>query len=123
MRMVKTTMLVLLAVAAMGCGKPKQAQPPRIPDEAPGSSDLAGPEPEAPIPVEGDKEAETDEQRKQKCYQQCVDGLADDKSGDPPGALSCTTLTSKMEAGCIVWFDKNPTTAKEAQNGLTPAEG
>ena len=109
-----------LSIASQGCGKVKQAQPPRIPDDEPSASDLAEPEPEAPLPVE-EEAPEDPEATKKKCWQQCVDGLADDTSGDPPGALSCTTLTSKMEPSCLVWFDANPTTAKEAQSALDAA--
>lgn len=108
-------------LTASGCGDVKQQQPPRVPDETgsdglgDGSDDMAAPEPGTLAPNEEDGPKETEAQKRQKCCQQCVDGLPDDKSGDPPGAIPCTKLTTKMEAGCVVYFDKNPTTGGEAE--------
>lgn len=124
MGMLKSIGLLLLplAFASMGCGDVKQQQPPRVPDET-GSDglgdgsddDMAAPEPGTLAPNEDDGPKETEAEKRQKCCQQCVDGLPDDKSGDPPGAIPCTKLTTKMQAACVVYFDKNPTTGGEAQ--------
>lgn len=66
---------------------------------------------EAADPV--DPEVEAAETRT-KCCQQCVDGVAADESGDPPGALNCAGFAN-LDAGCVVFFDKSPMTGKEAQ--------
>ena len=105
----------------VGCGEVKQQKPPRIPDdgqsglgaETTDGSDMVAEE-AGPLPVENAQE-ETEAERRKKCCQQCVEGVAEDKSGDPPGALACKTLTSKVQAGCVLYFDKSPMNGKEAQ--------
>lgn len=112
---------VLVAAAIASCSGVKQKQPPRIPDDTDGAmtegsgSDMAATEPDTIEVAKDDGPRETEAEKRTKCCQQCVDGLADDKSGDPPGAIPCTKLTTKMEARCVVWHDKNPMTGKEAQ--------
>ena len=112
---------IAFLLALPSCGGVKQKQPPRVADDGTGEDlasdggDMAAPESETIEVAENDGPKETPEQKRLKCCEQCVAGLPDDKSGDPPGAIPCTKLTSKMEAGCVVWFDKNPTTGGEAQ--------
>ena len=119
------------AVLTAGCSDVKQQAPPRIPDEGEGSddglgsgsgSDMAPAESDTLAPAEDSGPEMTEEEQRIACCQQCVDGLADDKSGDPPGAIPCTKLTTKMEARCVVHFDKVPTTGKEAQECAAAGE-
>lgn len=114
--------------AVTGCGSVKQQQPPRIPDEDPGmaddamdgGSDMAAPEKDTMEVAEGNTEMSAEE-KKAMCCQQCVDGMSKDESGDPPGALNCAKL---VEPACVLYFDKNPMTAGEAQKCVeTDAEG
>jgi len=108
-----------LGLVATGCGKVKQKQPPRIPDDAASSSDLDDPDAEgSPVPVEN-PEPEID--RRAQCCQQCVDKLGENTSGDPPGAIPCKSLS--VEPGCIVWFDGHPMNGKEAQACVSESDG
>ena len=77
-------------------------------------SDIAAEEPETIATAEAaDPEAEAAETRS-KCCKQCVDGVAADESGDPPGALNCGSFAN-LDPGCVIFFEKNPMTGKEAQ--------
>ena len=116
--------LALFAVA--GCGSVKQQQPPRIPDEDSGmgesmtdGSDMAAPEPDT-VEVSDGKEEMSAEEQKAMCCQQCVEGMGKDESGDPPGALNCAKL---VEPACVLYFDKNPMTAGEAQSCVDASGG
>jgi hypothetical protein len=129
--MVKHIAGVLVSLAfvlsAAGCGDVKQKQPPRVSDAAAndgmgeGSGDMDGGDAETLDVAKDDGPKETKEEKRLKCSKQCVAGLEDDKSGDPPGAIPCTKLTTKMDARCVVWFDKNPMTGGEAQTVVEEA--
>lgn len=117
--MIRVLAPLALLLLVSSCSDVKQQQPPRIPDDAmeepSDSGDMDGGESKTIEVSKDDGPKETPAQKRQKCCQQCVDGIEDDTSGDPPGAIPCTKLTSKMEAGCVVWHDKNPMTGGEAQ--------
>ena len=107
--------LFLVVVSLVGCGgKVKQQQPPRIPDEAEsdmpsGSNDIVPSEPVAEGPVE---EPEETVDERTKCCNECAEGYANSGSSDPAGAVNCTSMTT---TSCVLWFEKNPMTAGEAQ--------
>ncbi len=103
-----------IALLAYGCGQPQQQKPPRIADDFPEEESDMQEEKAGPIPVENQVE-ETEADKRAKCCQQCVAGVAADQSGDPPGALSCKSLQPSVEPGCILYFDDNPMNGKEAQ--------
>jgi hypothetical protein len=102
--------------------KVRQQRPPAIPDEDPSesSSDIAPEEsPTVPTADVVDEEQESTDPRT-KCCRQCVDGIARDTSGDPPGALNCATMED-IDSSCVLFFDKNPMTGGEAQKCLAEA--
>ncbi len=127
---VRALLPVTFILSVASCSGVKQQQPPRIPEadatsDGMGASDATddmdtGEEDTLDV-VKDDAPKETKAQKRMKCCQQCVAGIEDDKSGDPPGAIPCTKLTSKMTARCVVWFDKHPTTGKEAQECVEEA--
>lgn len=117
---------ILSAIVLAGCGgSVKQQRPPRITDEDADAAamsdggDLADPEPETVERSEGQEEM-SEEEKKAMCCQQCVDGMAKDESGDPPGALNCAKL---VEPACVLYFDSNPMTAGEAQSCVEASGG
>jgi hypothetical protein len=107
--------LVAAAFVAAACdSKVQQQRPPAIPEEDPTEDDMAPEEAKtiaAAEPVDPETEAAD---TRAKCCQQCVDGVGADTSGDPPGALNCAGFAN-LDAGCVVFFDKNPMTGKEAE--------
>jgi hypothetical protein len=113
-------MLFVALVAASACGQPKQAAPPRIPDEPTsdeattdsGGDDMGAEEPKTLDPV-SDEEIAAKEKR--RCCQQCVKGMDLDKSGDAPDKVQCIQLTAEATKDCLAWFEKNPMTAAQAK--------
>jgi hypothetical protein len=96
--------------------KVRQQRPPEIPDDDPSGSDMAPDEPST-VPAAGPAEQEDEEpsvDTRTKCCQQCVEGVASDTSGDPPGALNCATFPN-VDSSCVLFFDKTPMTGGEAQ--------
>jgi hypothetical protein len=112
---------VAFALSTTSCADVKQKQPPRIGDDArndgmgEGSGDMDGGDTETLDVSKDDGPKETKAEKRLKCSKQCEAGIEDDTSGDPPGAIPCTKLTTKMDARCVVWFDKHPMTGGEAQ--------
>lgn len=111
-------------VFALACGA-KQQKKPDISDELmdeESAPDMAA-EPTDITPDEGGEEVD----RRGECCQACVDAVAKDESGDPPGALNCQSLQG-MSPACVVFFNETPMTGKEAQacvdeGGDAPPDG
>jgi hypothetical protein len=115
--------LFLALVVTGACGQPKQAAPPRIPDE-PTPEETTAPDPGSGsgdiVPEEGttldpvsDEEIKAKEKR--RCCQQCVKSMALDKSGDPPDKVQCEQLTAEATKDCLDMFHKSPMNAAQAQ--------
>lgn len=110
-------------VFALACGAKQQKQPDISDDlmDEESAPDLDA-EPTDITPTEGGDEVD----RRGECCQACVDAVAKDESGDPPGALSCKTFQG-MSPACVVFFNETPMNGKEAQacvgdDGEAPAE-
>ncbi len=119
-RMTKVVVVASLAGWVGACGDVKQQQPPRVPDDT-GSAetgddadDMGSDDAGTITPAADTGPKETEAERRKRCCQLCVAGAAEDTSGDPPGALNCTKLAAK-DTGCVMYFDKNPTTGGEAE--------
>jgi hypothetical protein len=123
--MLHRLVIASVVVGLIGCGSPTQQKPPRIPDDTESAmTESAGDSGDMDSGEEGSIEPaaataeETPEQKRQKCCQECVDGLAKDESGDPPGAINCSTLVGP---GCVLFLEKSPMTGGEAQKCIEAA--
>lgn len=114
------TLLVLLAA----CGKMEQQKPPADASEGleDASMDLGDAAAEAkPAEPAETTEPEPEVDARTQCCEACVAGVDKDTSGDPPGALNCAMLD--VGSACVLFFDKNPMTGKEAKACVAESEG
>lgn len=104
----------------LGCGaQPKQVAPPPILDS--GGEDIAPEEetvlePDAKMPDEM-----SGEEKKTDCCAQCVKGLADDRTGQPPDKIPCADFTAVLEEFCLDYFRKSPHMASECKDSAPPS--
>jgi hypothetical protein len=111
-KLIASCFVVLLLAAA--CDPPKQQRPPRIPDEDPATEggDIVAPEEKEVAPVEEAKE--TPAQLKHRCCNECVKGMAADRSGDTADKIPCADFTSTLAEDCLAHFRKESMMASAA---------
>ncbi|MBM4356732.1 MAG: hypothetical protein FJ096_01345 [Deltaproteobacteria bacterium] len=103
----------VLALGLLGCAmKPSQAKAP-TPEELgvaeTGEADIASEEKALKPVIKSTAEV------KNECCQQCVSGLAQDKTGDDPAKVPCADYTWVLKEECLAFFRKTPMTAAEAK--------
>ncbi len=120
--------IVAAVVLFVACDtKVKQQAPPRIPDaddEAMSSGEGADIQaaPDAGVELV-EKKKVTPEERRMRCCKQCVEGLDNDKTGDPPEKIPCQDFTVYVKNVCLKWFHDNPMTAAEARVCVSEEKG
>jgi len=101
---------LLLWFGACATTKPKQANAPQVDEfRDSGESDMAAVE-------KGTKPILKDvRQLRGECCQQCLSGLAEDKTGDDPAKVPCADYTWILKEDCLAFFRKTPMTAADAK--------
>lgn len=108
--------LVALALAlAAACGPPpKQAEVPdalndKGADIAPSGDDAAG-------QAKGQEEAKQSEaDMHAKCCEQCKEGMAKDRTGQPADKIPCTDFTDTLKPWCLEHFRGKPVMAAQCK--------
>ena len=109
----------MLAAAALAfglfhCGKPRQAQPPKIEDT--GDRDMpAEPKPAEATTAAASAAPAVDPERKAECCGFCKDNLAKDRTGQKPEVIPCSDLMADANPWCLSFFRKTPLMASECQ--------
>jgi hypothetical protein len=112
--MVKPFMCASLAAGllVLGCdSKVQQVKPPRIADEVPAETDMAG----EPEDKGSEVTAPSKKEQKRLCCEQCQKALENDKSGDAPDKIPCQDFTADLDETCLRWFRENPMKADQAK--------
>lgn len=107
----KPALALAFALGLFACAtQPKQANTPQADEfRDSGDADMAAIE-KGPKPMIKDER-----QTRAECCQQCVSGIAQDKSGDDPAKVPCVDYTWVLKEECLAYFRKTPMMAADAK--------
>jgi hypothetical protein len=118
-RILSCSFVLVLAVAAAGCGSPpKQVEVADVTNDT--GADIQTGEPPAGDQAAKEKTGAEEvkasaEDMRTKCCEQCKAGMAKDRSGAKPEAVPCADFTDTLAPWCLEHFRDKPAMAAECK--------